>query len=1373
MKKPITLLILLFTLCLGQMWGTTWTVAGNHEILNGSSDWAFDNSENDMINTGVDGWFGLLVTDKSLSAKTYYLKVGKDHGNSETYPASDYWLNISTAGTYNIIYSYHNATGNAVLAVPFKGWRVIGDAAVFGTSWGTTDTNNDMTKSGDWEYTLTKKNVHLAASTDYGFKVINDDDTYYTAESKVRVDAAGVYDVTITFNIVSKAISVSTTLKPSLVGEFNSWDVYANPFIDGKTSVELSSNTAFLVRYGGTDYKNNGTVSTSVCWTFFTDQGNCNLNVSEAGSGTYKFGWDHDTKQLTVIIPNDVSKSTLSKGKYIYFNDRHNSPGEVWKGDPWSDYSVRLALKDYATLDSVAKVDCNRSNVIEDSIFYFLISEIDDIGQVKIWRMNKEMSTFWDWSGEAKAIDRTSASQNCLSKKDDQLNHWRNWTPQWSTYCPIKKTCSISDNGTVTYGGNGTESTPFLVEKGTKVKVSATSTDYIEDANMTTKYNFYKDSQSQQNGEGTTYEFTASGTASTTHQINVNGYNYYNSTSSSNQFSTLLFYQTVTCYNVSYNANSASSGTVPAATTKYKQGDDISVLGNTGSLIREGYLFSGWNTKADGSGTHFDAGGTISGINKDTVLYADWKTMVKLYPTSGDFVDFPLTSLSDNTKALYIDKSKFADARPGNRIKIDGPDASVADNAKFFFGDYDVNHVPGSDFREVPTGSDVLPVYIYLTQEMIDYIKTHDLRIFGQNMTINRVELEVGRADEYNSQPQTVIWMGDYSANDLKTLNICIKGLNVTWSDYANLIIYHNAGHKNYNFNVRTSWEADGIITYLGDGYPHTVPENNYAIVPLTRAESAIEAAGGADRLLVQRDDQSGEKIPFTITSIVLEKSNAATGSSWSSATWSQGHAPTTDECAVITAPMTVDADHATAGRVVLNQSSSNTGKLTIQPNKGLDVRLTVKKTMDGSTLATTTPADLILESSSAGNASLIFENDENQATVLMYSKASIPNENTWNWQFMGIPFTSTNALYSYYNSYLYEWQSSGTWTEVANGGTMSPFTGYCITQTAATTYVMDGTLTPNNDVAISIPDGKEFVMANSWSAPILVSGFTNTTLPLTNQTIYLYNTGYNPEGGAAVTEGTESGTYVAIPIYAAPYTGNDLIAPMQGFYVDNTSGSAATITLKYNELVRPYVDRSIIAGPMHAPKKGVLENAQEDNRPVVLKLWANGALYSDRAVLLERSDFSTGFDNGWDGKKLSFGEVGPSVYVINTLGEPEAVSAIPDLEGTVVGFRAGTNNTCTMSFEYNGEDTFYLNDLQAQQSTQIASENSYTFTCTAGDNEARFVISATPISKTPTDVEPLTAHPSPLTVTKVLLNNHIYIIRDGRMFSMDGTLVK
>lgn len=752
-------------------------------------------------------------------------------------------------------------------------------------------------------------------------------------------------------------------------------------------------------------------------------------------------------------------------------------------------------------------------------------------------------------------------------------------------------------------------------------------------------------------------------------------------------------------------------------------------------------------------------------------LYAKWSSMLLLYQSEG----FPLTSFTDQSKALYIDKAYFAEARPGNRIKIDGH--SVTSGAKFFFGDFDHNHIPGSDFREVPTGSDVLPVYIYLTQEMIDYIKTHDLRIYGENMTVNRVELEVGRADEYDSQPQKVIWMGDYSANDLNTLNICIKGLDVTWSDYANMIIYHNAGTKDYSFNVRTNWDdvsGSGIISFWKNKN-HITQEKNFTVVDLVHSDASTVIGETPDRLFIQRDDHAGGgRTPFTITSIVLEKSNTTNSSTWSDATWSLGHAPTTDECAVITAPMTVNVTDAKAGRVLIDQSSSNTGKLTIQPNIGLDVRLTVKKTTDGSTLETTSPADLVLESSSDGNASLIFENDENQATVQMYSKAYIDGE-TWNWQFMGIPFTSTNALYSYYNSYLYEWQSSGTWTEVAKGASMSPFTGYCITQDAATTYVMDGTLNPTTSHTFSVPEGVEMVFANSWTAPIYVGAITDEAFEITRKEIYLFNTGYKPEGsgGATANDGKdkyESGTYLTLPIHSAKYTGDSLIAPMQGFYVDNRAGSAGSITLSYDAVVRPSGTRNIAAGPMHAPKR--TQAQQADNHPVVLKIWANGAVYNDRAVLLERSDFSLGFDNGWDGKKLSFGEVGPSVYVINTLGEPEAVSAIPDLEGTLVGFRSGTNNTCTMSFEYNGEDTFYLNDLQSQQSTQIASENSYTFTCTTGDNEARFVISATPIAKTPTDIGPGADSPSTLT-RKILLNDHIYIIREGRMFSMDGRLVK
>lgn len=793
---------------------------------------------------------------------------------------------------------------------------------------------------------------------------------------------------------------------------------------------------------------------------------------------------------------------------------------------------------------------------------------------------------------------------------------------------------------------------------------------------------------------------------------------------------------------------------------------------------RVGYVFGGYYSEADGGGTqyyNFD-GSSVNNWVKDgpTTLYAKWSSMLLLYPLEGGFVDFPLTSLSDNTKALHIGKAYFANARPGNRIKIDGPDDFVKGDAKFFFGDCDVNHVPGSDFRQVPTGSDVLPVYIYLTKEMIDYIKTHDLCIYGQNMTINRVELEVGRADEYGSQPQKVIWMGDFTAGDLSTIDMCINQLDVDyWTDYQNMIIYHNAGTKDYSFNVRTNWDDEsgsGIISFWKDKN-HITQEKNFTVVDLVHSNASTVIGATPDRLFIQRDDHAeGDRTPFTITSIVLEKSDTATaGSTWSGATWSQGHPPTTDECAVITAPMTVDVDHAIAGRVVIDQYG-HTGQLTIQPNKGLDVRLTVKKTTDGSTLETTSPADLVLESSSDGNASLIFENDENQATVQMYSKAYIDGE-TWNWQFMGIPFTSTNALYSYYGSYLYEWQSDGTWDVVPKGGTMTPFTGYCITQSSATTYTMSGTLNSNSDVNISIPENKEFVMANSWTAPISVCNFTATTLPLSNQTIYLYNTGFTPDPEHPAEAGTGPGTYVAMPINSAVYTGNYLIAPMEGFYVDNRSGSAATITLKYDELVRPSGSHTdIVAGPMHAPKRAVAA----ENEPAVMKIKATGSRYSERIVILERGDFSAGFDNGWDGKNLNEPGVAPILYALREDGTKDAVSAIPTYEGTVVGFRQGEDNAYTFSFDYDGEDVWYLNDLQELQSTLISEENRYAFTSSASDSEARFIISATPIHKTPTGMETVTGDGLSVTgVRKILINNHLYIIKNGRLYGADGRLVK
>ncbi len=82
-------------------------------------------------------------------------------------------------------------------------------------------------------------------------------------------------------------------------------------------------------------------------------------------------------------------------------------------------------------------------------------------------------------------------------------------------------------------------------------------------------------------------------------------------------------------YYVSYDANGASAGSVPAEPTIYPVGSNVTVLANTGSLSRTGATFKGWNTKSDYTGTHYSATGseTFSMPEEDVVLYAQWQAI--------------------------------------------------------------------------------------------------------------------------------------------------------------------------------------------------------------------------------------------------------------------------------------------------------------------------------------------------------------------------------------------------------------------------------------------------------------------------------------------------------------------------------------------------------------------------------------------------------------------------------------------------------------------------------------------------------------------------------------------------------------------------
>ena len=97
--------------------------------------------------------------------------------------------------------------------------------------------------------------------------------------------------------------------------------------------------------------------------------------------------------------------------------------------------------------------------------------------------------------------------------------------------------------------------------------------------------------------------------------------------------------------NVTYNANGAT-GDAPLDLKGYESGNPVTVTGYTRSMVKAGYMFTGWNTESSGSGTAYSEGDTFS-ITSDTTLYAMW----------GRFVEKKILHASDMQANDYFGKS--------------------------------------------------------------------------------------------------------------------------------------------------------------------------------------------------------------------------------------------------------------------------------------------------------------------------------------------------------------------------------------------------------------------------------------------------------------------------------------------------------------------------------------------------------------------------------------------------------------------------------------------------------------------------------------------------------------------------------------------
>ncbi len=90
-------------------------------------------------------------------------------------------------------------------------------------------------------------------------------------------------------------------------------------------------------------------------------------------------------------------------------------------------------------------------------------------------------------------------------------------------------------------------------------------------------------------------------------------------------------------YSVTYNGNGNTGGSVPTDNGAYENGANVTVLGNTGALAKDGASPLGWNTQANGAGTFYPFSGSFNMAAADITLYAVWPTV------SADSLPFSLT----------------------------------------------------------------------------------------------------------------------------------------------------------------------------------------------------------------------------------------------------------------------------------------------------------------------------------------------------------------------------------------------------------------------------------------------------------------------------------------------------------------------------------------------------------------------------------------------------------------------------------------------------------------------------------------------------------------------------------------------------------
>jgi len=599
-----------------------------------------------------------------------------------------------------------------------------------------------------------------------------------------------------------------------------------------------------------------------------------------------------------------------------------------------------------------------------------------------------------------------------------------------------------------------------------------------------------------------------------------------------------------------------------------------------------------------------------------------------------------------------------------------------------------------------------------------------------------------------------IVYVGDYGNNRIR---------QITPAGVVSILAGNNQGSADgtgtgarFNAPQGVATDAAGNV-YVADYNNQLIRKittNGYSISPALPAGLSFNVTNGflsgtpivtqsASSYTVTAKNNGGTyTASFTIAVMVPTVWTGAVNSDWNTAgNWSSG---------VPTALSNVSIPNVTNQPVV--SASAVCNNIVINAGAVLTIPTATQLTVSGSITNNAGISGLVIKASDTGvaaNCTLIFHNITSEpvpATVEMYSKASWDLTQAagskYRWQYLGIPVRSALAGPTLNGAIVRMAVESGMnsstiWSLLNGSSTLSSFTGYEIVQATAQKYIFTGQLENSSLVkTLNYTTGAVIagsnLLANPFTAAIDIKQLVFSGAA--EASVYLYNTGSLSDWAAnsGSNVGSNPGQYTVSTKLTAGTGGiPGQIPSMQGFLVKTPNNTGSTINIPYSAVTVQNLDRQ------RAPAVDKADNLVSDKVYSIIDV--TGSRFGDRMWIFTDPTCTNGFDNGWDGRKMTGTPGTPQLCALGTDGEYQ-IDAVSDINNTELGFQAGEDENYTLMFTHNNmEQTYgalYLQDLLLNKTVDITATGSvYTFNAQQSSAyEKRFRIVTVPTGIINTD---------------------------------------